>query len=125
MNYATAAPTGDEQQFDTVYLNSRREAVIIFGVWVVCLLWSVPYCYIFCYPPGDAEFNPDTFSMIWGVPSWVCWGILFPWGASNLFTIWFCFFYMQDDDLGEAREGVDLAEEIAERHAAEDGGAGR
>ncbi len=114
------APDGGE--YDPVYLNARREAVVIFGVWVVCLLWSVPYCYIAGFPKEGQEFLPETLSTVGGIPSWVFWGILFPWVLATLFTTWFCFFYMVDDDLGEANEGADIQEEIEELHAAEQEG---
>ena len=119
MSSTSPPPSPDDQAFDPVYLNSRREAVVIFGVWVACLLWAVPYCYFFGYPSDGAAINPDAITTIWGIPSWVFWGILVPWLAADAFTIWFCFFYMVDDDLGEANEGIDVQEEIEERHAAE------
>jgi len=108
----------DGEQYDPVYLNARREALIIFCVWAACLLWAVPYCYFNGYTSGDEAFQAESFATIWGVPSWVFWGIAMPWMAANVFTIWFCFFYMADDDLGIAHEGVDIEEEIAEMHAA-------
>ena len=121
MNAVSREPARDDHPYDPVFLNARREAWIIFGVWVACLAWSVPYCYLYGYPPSDEEFNPETFSTYMGVPSWVCWGILVPWLLSNVFTIWFCFFYMKDDDLGVANEGSDLAEEISEMEAEQKG----
>ncbi len=122
MSSASNAPATDDSQFDPVFLNARREAIVIFCVWIVCLLWAVPYCYINGYPAAGEEFNPDALKTVWGIPSWVFWGILFPWILANVFTTGFCFFYMVDDDLGEAHEDADLREEIAERHAVEEAG---
>lgn len=107
-----------ESDFDPVYVHSRHEAIVIFCAWAVCLLWAVPYCYFFGYSAGGEEF---TLTMIWGIPSWVFWGILCPWLVAILFSTWFCFFYMKDDDLGEANEGADIEEEIAEMHATDKG----
>ena len=109
-NAAAPAPV-----YHPVFLNSRREATFIFFVWVIALCWSVPYCYLNGY--GTAV-DPDNLKTVLGMPSWVVWGVFGPWILADLFTIAFCFFYMQDDDLGEAHEGADLAEEIAEMHAA-------
>ena len=39
-----------------------------------------------------------------GVPVWVFWSIVIPWMLANIFTFWFCLFYMADDDLGEGDE---------------------
>ena len=108
----TSAP-----EYDPVFLHSRREAAIIFGLWVVALLWSVPYCYF----AGYGKFDPVTFETVLGIPKWLFWGIGIPWLAADAFTIWFCFRYMKEDDLGAPHEGEDLAEEIAEMHAAQDG----
>ncbi len=114
----SSTPSDDPSQveFDPVYLHARKEAVVIFGLWVVMLLWSVPYCYLNGY---GGEFNAETFETILGTPKWLFWGIFAPWLVADLFTIWFCFSFMKEDDLGEAHEGADLAEEIEELHAAE------
>ncbi len=104
-----------ESDYDPVYLHSRREALIIFGVWVAAFCWSVPYCYLNGYPP---RVDPDTFATVWGMPAWVFWGIVVPWLVADLVTIWICFFYIADDDLGEAHEGADVAQDRQERHAA-------
>jgi hypothetical protein len=108
-------PTGSSGEYDPVFLHSRREAAIIFALWVVALLWSVPYCYF----TGYGKFDAATFETVLGVPKWLFWGIFVPWLAADAFTIWFCFGYMKEDDLGAAHEGEDLAEEVAEMHAAE------
>ncbi|MFC1526810.1 hypothetical protein ACFL6X_08390 [Candidatus Latescibacterota bacterium] len=83
--------------YDPAYLNARREAAIIFLVWVACFLWSLPYCYLSGY--GAEAGPPDT---LWGIPTWVVWGIAIPWLAADGFTLWMCIRYMRDDDLGEA-----------------------
>ena len=82
-----------------VFRNSRREAIVIFSTWVVALLWAVPYCYFNGY--GQAV-DPETFSTTLGIPSWLFGGILLPWVVADVFTTWFSFAYMKDDDLGIA-----------------------
>ena len=107
--------TFEPERDDATYRHARQEAILIFLAWAVALLWAVPYCYFagFSTEPVD----PESITLILGIPSWVFWGIGFPWLVADVFTIWLCFFYMKDDDLGEAREGADLAEDIADRHA--------
>lgn len=102
-------------EYDPIFLHSRREAIVIFCVWLAGLVWAVPFCYFNGYVDPAAAVNIST---IWGIPSWLFWGIGVPWILADLFTVWFCFFYMADDDLGEIHEGVDIEEEIAELHAA-------
>lgn len=98
------------EQLDPVFLHSRREAVVIFFVWLAGLLWAVPYCYTTGYLDS---FDPDNFQTILGVPAWLFWGIGIPWLVADLFTTWFCFRFMADDDLGEAHEGADVEEDVA------------
>ena len=102
--------------YDPVFLHSRREALIIFCLWLTALLWAVPFCY---FNEFGRPVDPETFSTVLGIPTWLFWGIVVPWLLADIFTIWFCFFYMKDDDLGEVHEGGDLEEEIAELHTKE------
>jgi hypothetical protein len=116
MNAVSPPPDAEPVEYDPLFLNSRREALIIFALWVCGLLWAVPFCYLTGYV---GSVDPESMSTIWGIPTWLFWGIFVPWLVADAFTTWFCFCYMKDDDLGEAHEGADLAEEIAEMHAAD------
>lgn len=111
------SPDGQPIEYDPVFLNSRREAIVIFFIWFVAMLWAVPVSYIFGYVDVT---DPGSFSTTWGIPTWLFWGILVPWIAADIVTTWFCFCYMKDDDIGEANEGANLAEEVAEFHASND-----
>lgn len=93
---SSSAPTDSDQvvEFDPTFLNARREAIVIFLAWFAALLWCVPYCYLNGY-----GLEHDNVSTVWGIPSWVFWGIAAPWGLANLFTVWFCLSYMKLDDL--------------------------
>jgi len=37
----------------------------------------------------------------------------------DVFTTWFCFWYMKDDDLGETNEGLGLEEDVEALQAEE------
>jgi hypothetical protein len=101
---------------DPVYRHSRREAIVIFFVWLAAACWAIPFCYLNGYePPQDPEFVRTVL----GIPSWVFWGIVMPWLMADLVTIWLCFEFIQNDDLGEAHEGEDVAEDVAELHVSE------
>lgn len=102
---STSSPIEDTPPLDPVYQHSRREAILIFSIWICALLWSVPYCYLNGYP---ATFNPDTFQTVGGVPAWVFWGIAVPWLVADVLTIFMCLFVIKDDDL-EPTDGTDLA----------------
>jgi hypothetical protein len=111
--------------YDPVYLQSRRELGVILVLFLTFFVWSVGVCYWLGYdPPGSAE---GTVAMIWGMPTWVFWGILVPWLAVDVAAVWFCFFVMKDDDLGETHEGEDVVRQVqheAVRKLQEQHGAG-
>lgn len=88
------APTPD---YDPLFIHARREAVFIFLLWLACLAWCVPYCYINGYVPVDQEVE-----LLWGLPKWIVLGILGPWLIADVVTILFCIFIFREDDLGEA-----------------------
>lgn len=121
MAYSASQNDSSELERDPVFLHSRREALIIFCAWLAGLVWAVPYCYTNGY---IGNVDPENVKTILGIPSWVFWGIAVPWLVADIFTTWFVFFYMADDDLGEAHEGADIEEEIAELHAADESEAG-
>ena len=77
----------------------------------MALIWAVPYCYLNGYNVAD----PENIKTVFGIPAWLFWGIAAPWIAANLFTTWFCFAYMQDDDLGENPDEPVQAEDSQEQ----------
>ena len=87
----TREETGKPGGWDPVFLHSRREALVIFAVWLAALAWAVPFCYLTGYGAGG---EPATML---GIPSWAFWGIAVPWILANVFTVWFCFRFMEDD----------------------------
>ena len=93
---ADSAPAIDSTPDDPVYLNSRREFLIIMGLWALFLLWVVPYCYIFGY---QTLTDPAELKLVLGMPSWVVWGIAVPWLVANVITIVMCLWVIKDDDL--------------------------
>ncbi len=102
------------RKLDPVFVHARREAVVILAVWTVCLVWTTLVYWTWGHgrSPAEVEFY-------WGIPDWVFVGVMAPWVVVDVFTAWFCFVYMRDDDLGTAQEGLDLEEEIAEMHHAD------
>jgi hypothetical protein len=117
-------PAPKEQQ---LLRHARREGLLLMAVWALALIWSVGYSAMFGYEhsaddiqsiqsiitnlnqniPDWAERvdseeteKQDEIKLILGMPDWVFWGIAVPWVICFLFTTWFCFFFMADDDLG-------------------------
>jgi hypothetical protein len=89
-------PAGREQR---LLRNARREGLVILIAWAVALTWSVGGGYVFGY-----RRDPATIGTVLGVPDWVFWCVVLPWGMCGLFAAWFCFRFMADDDLGRDRD---------------------
>ena len=85
---------------DPVYSSARREMWIIFGVWAVFCIWVTSYCHFHAY----AEL-PGEVPLVFGMPSWVFWGVAVPWCVATALSIAFAVFFMQDHDL-EAIEPI-------------------
>ena len=41
--------TESDFELDPFFLHARREAIVIFLVWFIAMLWAVPYCYFTGY----------------------------------------------------------------------------
>ena len=80
--------------------HARREGALIMIVWATALFWSVGCGYVMGY-----HRDPASIRLIYGMPDWVFWSVALPWGVCLAFSVWFCFGYMADDDLGEDRAG--------------------
>jgi hypothetical protein len=93
-------PSPERDPFDPLVIHARRETLAILAAFVVCMIWSLAWCYFFGYLAADGGPSPKTL----GMPSWVFWGVVVPWLAADLFAVWFCFFFVVDDPLGEAQD---------------------
>lgn len=98
---STTADPADEYEYDPVFLNSRKEAGVIFVTWFIVMIWAVPVSYAMGY---KADIDSSNVSLIMGIPTWVFWGIFIPWLAADVATTWICFKLMKNDDLGVAAD---------------------
>jgi hypothetical protein len=92
----TPEPAGKEQQ---LLRHARREGLVILAAWALALAWSVGYSHLYGYVRQDGEIR--EIRLILGMPAWVFWGIVIPWAVCLVFSVWFCFRFMADDDLGQ------------------------
>ena len=91
-----------QRQYDPVFLNARREALFILVLFAGCFVWALGvYFADGYYPDGNI---PQQVPKVLGMPRWVFWGIFMPWLFVDAVTVWFVFFFMKDDDLGESRD---------------------
>ena len=118
-----APPSDDGKwQLDPVFVNARREARFILGLWVGCLLYTVTWCYLNGYlvheplasiagpnvtvVAGPLEsFNraPDsvTYPLGLGIPDWVFYGVAVPWLICIVASFWYGLFFFAEDDLSD------------------------
>jgi uncharacterized protein DUF997 len=89
-------PPDKEQQ---LLRHARREGLLIMALWAVCMIWSMTVGYFMGYRRTAAEM-----SLILGIPDWIFWSVVVPWGLCLAFSVWFCFMFMADDDLGQDQE---------------------
>jgi hypothetical protein len=101
------SPARFDDNRDPVFLHSRREAAVILVAWVVFMVWVVGYSALNAY---DVEAGEGGIETVMGMPVWVFWGVAVPWLAANLFTLWFCFWFMADDPLEDV-PGEEFGEE--------------
>lgn len=80
-------------QPDGGFLRARREAALILASWAACLLWTIVYSHLFGYKTGPV-------SLVFGIPSWVFFGILVPWVAATVFSVWFSLRWMKGGEDG-------------------------
>ena len=96
MNQSDPSPPSD---YDPTYLHSLRELKVILVLFAIFCGWSILVCWLSGYEnPHDSGVE---IAMVLGMPAWVFWGIFLPWIAVDVVAVWFCFFFMKVDDLGE------------------------
>jgi hypothetical protein len=88
---------------DPVLRSSRREAVLVFLVWLAACAYTVGYCYTFGYGR-----EPESIRYVFGFPDWVFWGIVVPWSVCTLICYLAAYYLIADDDLGEEQAEADL-----------------
>jgi hypothetical protein len=81
---------------DSVLRSARREACVVFLIWLTAMIWSVSFCYARGYGRAAADIQ-----LIFGFPDWVFWGIVVPWVTCTGISIWFGATFVRDEDLGE------------------------
>jgi hypothetical protein len=86
-------------QEDPVLTSSRREALIVGGLFLAAMGYTVGYCALYGYG-RDVE----SLRLIFGFPDWVFWGIVVPWGVCTLVSWLFSAVYMRDEPLVEGAD---------------------
>jgi hypothetical protein len=81
---------------DPVLRSARREALIVFSIWLAACIYTVGFCARFGY-----ERDPATLTFVFGIPDWVFYGIFLPWTVCTILSFIVSNFVIRDEDLGE------------------------
>jgi hypothetical protein len=87
---------------DPVVGSARREAPVVALIFLAAMIWTVGYCYLFGY-----NRDPATVKFILGFPDWVMFGVVAPWAACVLASLWFGRVFMRDAELGPSVDQTD------------------
>jgi len=127
------APDSDLVE-DPIYLHTRREAKIILSMWLIAMIYTCTYCYLFGYsthPSDPAATGPAVSSLVGplesfdrqpdsittplglGIPDWVFYGVALPWLVCILVSIVFCLTIFKEDDLESVQQVINTTPEGA------------
>lgn len=81
---------------DPVVRNGRRESVVVFATWLVAMTYTIGYCALYGY-----NRSIEDLKFVFGFPDWIFYGVLLPWLACIVFSVYFGLTFMQDENLGE------------------------
>ena len=81
---------------DPVLTSARREAWLVFAIWLVACIYSISVCYRYGYGRDAA-----TLTYVLGFPDWIFWGVVVPWSACTAACFVMAYYVITDEDLGE------------------------
>lgn len=81
---------------DPVVSSGQREALIVVGIWLVAMTWSISTSYLLGYNRSIEELK-----LIWGIPEWTFWGVIVPWTVCVVVSWIFGNRFVHDSHLGE------------------------
>ncbi len=120
---ADSTPQEDLWHDDPIYHNALREAKFITFLWTCCFFYTVIYCYLYGYLTHESlpsstgpavgqvvglleSFNRDPQSVSYplglGIPDWVFYGVVLPWGVCVVISVWYCLVMFVEDDLSDS-----------------------
>jgi hypothetical protein len=81
---------------DPVLTSARREALLVFAIWVLACVWVLSVSYRYGYHRDAA-----TLTYVLGFPDWVFWGIVVPWSVCTALCCVLAYLVIRDEDLGD------------------------
>jgi len=84
--------------------HARREAIFTGLLWCAAAAYTIGYCAVFGYGRSAKDLQ-----FVFGIPDWVFWGIVTPWTVCLIIGVWFSYYFMTDEELGDEESLSDLA----------------
>jgi hypothetical protein len=97
-------PTDNNRFADPIYRRSLSELRGILVLWAIFFAWTISYTH------WHGSWQADQpLRLVWGMPSWVFWGLFAPWVVAAVLSTWFALFRIADHPLENVspRESVD------------------
>lgn len=91
---------------DPLVRSTRREAIVTAVIFTTALTYTVGYCATYGYGR-----SLESLTFIFGLPDWVFWGILAPWGVCTLLSCGLSVMFMRDEVLEPAEPPPDVEED--------------
>lgn len=88
-------PTSQDE-LGASFRQARKEFWFMIGTWVVFAAWTTGFNWLFA-----SGRDGESVHIVFGIPSWVVFGVVVPWILALSLTIWFAMRFMKDTDLGE------------------------
>jgi len=86
------------------FRQARKEFWFMIATWATFAAWTLTYNGLRASAEGPVE-------IVWGMPSWVVFGVALPWAVATGLTIWFSLAFMKDTPLEEITEAADTRDE--------------
>lgn len=93
----TDAQATPEPREDPLLRSARREALVTAALSLAALVYTIAYAAWFGYGR-----SAESLTFVLGVPDWVFWGVLVPWGVYVAISWWFSYWFVEDDVLERA-----------------------
>ena len=85
-----------EEQQGRHYRQCVKEAKLVGLVWLCGLIYCTIVFACFGYPSDEERLTEP--SLTFGMPSWVFWGLFFPWFVQIGVAVWFALRVIKDDE---------------------------
>lgn len=88
------------QELDPLCVSALLEFKGILIAWAVNFIWTIGFCLAAGYDVDETQI-----SLVFGMPSWVFWGVMLPWFVVSVYSIWFALTQIADHSLEPTESG--------------------